>query len=300
MVNVLEASSLGKRYGHKWALRDCTLQIPTGYIVGLVGPNGAGKTTLLHLAMGLLKPTQGTIRTLGADPVKNARQVLSRIGFVSQEHPLYKTFTVKDMLTWGGKMNLRWSEDMALKRLEHLGIPLRQQTGRLSGGQQAQLALLLALAKQPELLVLDEPMASLDPLARHEFQLLLKDVVVEYGLTVIISSHIVSDLERFCDYLVILSASRVQISSTVDQLLQSHKLLIGSYEKAKTIAQTQTILQTRRNAEQCTLLVQTQNLIVDPAWNVQAASLEDIVLAYLAQPTVSMQNNKEEQLEAIQ
>ncbi len=216
MIQALEAVHLSKRYGRKWALHDCTLQIPIGCIAGLVGPNGAGKTTLLHLITGLLAPSNGTITVLGHTPGKDTKQLLPRIGFVSQEHPLYKTFTVKEMLMVGQKLNGTWNQEQALQRLERLGIPLHQQTGKLSGGQQAQVALLLALAKQPELLILDEPVASLDPIARREFQQTLLDAVAEHGMTVIISSHNVADLERFCDYLVIMSTSRVQFATRVE------------------------------------------------------------------------------------
>jgi ABC-2 type transport system ATP-binding protein len=297
MAQALEAANLGKRYGHTWALRDCTFHIPVGCIAGLVGPNGAGKTTLLHLAMGLLRPTQGNIRILGSDPVKEAARVLPNIGLVSQEHPLYKNFSVEDMLTWGKKLNPRWDQNLAMKRLEHLGIPLKRLTGKLSGGQQAQVALILALAKRPELLILDEPVASLDPLARHEFQQILMDVVREQGLTVIISSHIVADLERFCDYLVVLSASHVQTSCKVDELLQVHKWIIAPREEAETLAKTFTILQSQRIAEQCKLLVHAQHFNLEARWKEQDASLEEIILAYLALPLASIPGSGEKLLE---
>src|SRR5579883_1633249 len=160
----LECTGLGKRYGRSWALRDCTLQMPAGRVIGLVGPNGAGKTTLLHLAVGLLTPDEGRINILGYEPVKQPKHLLDKVGFVAQDHPLLKTLTVKETLLFGRKMNTRWDNDFALKRLARLGIPLNRQTGKLSGGQQAQVALLVALAKRPELLILDEPVASLDPL----------------------------------------------------------------------------------------------------------------------------------------
>jgi ABC-2 type transport system ATP-binding protein len=217
---------------------------------------------------------------------------------VSQEHPLYTSFTVKDMLTMGRKLNPHWEQEMALQRLEQLRIPLQQTTGKLSGGQQAQVALILALAKQPELLILDEPVASLDPLARREFQQTLLDAVAEHDITVIISSHIVADLERFCDYLVILSAARVQVISQVDQLLQSHKLLVGPRERAESIARTHTVLTSTDAGRQSTLLVQTQGPVLDPAWEVRPVSLEDIVLAYLAQSNMAILSRDKKTLEA--
>lgn len=288
MIQALETESLGKRYGRKWALRDCSLRVPVGHITGLVGPNGAGKTTLLQMAIGLQGPTSGTVNVFGFDPAKQVRQVLAKVGFIAQDHPLYKTFRVEEMLTIGRKLNASWDQDVALRRLKQLDIPLRQRVGKLSGGQQAQVALIMALAKRPELLLLDEPVASLDPLARREFQQTLLDAVMENGLSVIISSHIVADLERFCDHLVILSASRVQITDTVEHLLQSHRLLIGPRERARVGNSAYTVVTASEAERQCTLLVQTHGPLVDPAWEVREVSLEDIILAYLSQTNKNM------------
>lgn len=299
MIQAIETTHLSKRYGRKWSLQDCTLQIPIGSVTALVGPNGAGKTTLLSIAAGLLGPSAGTMAVLGLDPIKDAKKLLPRIGFVSQDHPLYKSFTVRDMLTLGSKLNPQWQPEIALKRLERLGIPLKQAVGRLSGGQQAQVALLLALAKQPEVLILDEPVASLDPLARREFQQTLMDAVAEHGLTVIIASHIIADLERFCDYVVILSVSRVQISSAADHLLESHKLLIGPHERAESISKTHTVLSSHEAGRQATLLVHTQGPILDPVWEVRSVSLEDIVLSYLTLSNTVMSDQDNENLETV-
>lgn len=300
MIQALEADHLGKRYGSKWALRDCTLQIPMGSIAGLIGPNGAGKTTLLHLATGLLAPSNGAIRVLGHTPGKDAQQLLPRIGFVSQEHPLYKTFSVREMLMVGQKLNRAWHQEQALQRLERLDIPLHQQTGKLSGGQQAQVALILALAKQPELLILDEPVASLDPIARREFQQTLLDAVAEHGMTVLISSHIIADLERFCDYLVILSPSQVQLTSRVDALLQSHKMLVGPRERMDSLARTHTIVAASGTGKQCTLLVQARGPLLDPAWQIHPVSLEDIIFAYLSRSKSALAGQDRRTLEVAQ
>jgi ABC-2 type transport system ATP-binding protein len=300
MIQALETVHLSKRYGRKWALRDCTLQIPVGCIASLVGPNGAGKTTLLHLTTGLLAPSNGTVTVLGHTPGKDTKQLLPRIGFVSQEHPLYKTFTVREMLKVGQKLNRAWNQEQALQRLERLNIPLHQQTGKLSGGQQAQVALILALAKQPELLILDEPVASLDPIARREFQQTLLDAVAEHGITVIVSSHMIADLERFCDYLVIMSTSRVQLSTRVDSLLQSHKMLVGPRERMESIARTHTIVAASGSGRQCTLLVQTHGPILDPDWQVHLVSLEDIIFGYLSQSKSALVNQDGRTLEVTQ
>lgn len=300
MIQALETEHLGKHYGRKWALRDCSLSIPVGHITGLVGPNGAGKTTLLQLAMGLQGPTSGTVRVFGYDPGKQVRQVLSKVGFIAQEHPLYKTFRVEEILTIGRKLNANWDQDLALRRLKQLGIPLRQRVGKLSGGQQAQVALIMTLAKRPEMLLLDEPAASLDPLARREFEQILLDAVMENGLSVIISSHIVADLERFCDHLVILSASRVQITDAVEHLLQSHKLLVGPRDRAQTRTGAYTVVTSREAERQCVLLVQTHGPLVDPAWEVRDVSLEDIILAYLSQSNTTLASLEETKLGVTQ
>src|SRR5579875_585407 len=282
MIQALEATNLGKRYGKDLALRDCTLKLPIGRVAGLVGPNGAGKTTLLHLAMGLLEPSTGSVQVLGIAPRQNSSTILPRIGFVAQERPLYRTFSVKDMLTVGQKLNPHWDMDLALERLANLSIPLNRTTGKLSGGQQAQVALVMALAKRPEMLILDEPIANLDPLARYEFQQTLMDAVAQGGLTVLFSSHLIADLDRICDYLIILSASRVQVASDVESLLKTHKRLIGPRERKASVARTHAILQERSSERQSNLLIRLNGPVLDPAWEVQEASLEDIILAYLA------------------
>ena len=166
-MSAVETSRLGKRYGHTWALRDCTLAIPAGRVVALVGPNGAGKTTLLHLAVGLAAPSTGAINVLG-NVTPGSDEALSRVGFVAQDTPLYPGFRVAETVRLVGSLSDRWDEADARRRIAAAGIPLDRRVGRLSGGQRAQVALAVALARHPELLVLDEPVARLDPLARHE------------------------------------------------------------------------------------------------------------------------------------
>jgi ABC-2 type transport system ATP-binding protein len=215
---VLEAQALGRRYGRRWALSDCTLTVPAGRIVGLVGPNGAGKTTLLRLAVGLLAPTTGTVSVLGGRPAAGSDQ-LGRVGYVAQETPTYPNLSVGDHLRLGAWLNPRWDRGLAERRVAQLALDPRQRAGRLSGGQRAQLALTLAVAKRPELLVLDEPVASLDPLARREFMGAIADIAAEQGVSVVLSSHLVSDLERVCDFVIVLVASRVRLAGPVDDLL---------------------------------------------------------------------------------
>jgi ABC-2 type transport system ATP-binding protein len=226
MTAVLQSRALGKRYRQRWALADCTLTVPAGHVVGLVGPNGAGKTTLLNLAVGMLAPTSGTIEVLGGRPASSRAQ-LARVGFVAQDAPTYAGLSVADHLKLGATMNPGWDAALARDRIEHLGLDPRQRAGKLSGGQRAQLALTLAVAKRPELLILDEPIASLDPLARREFLQSLADFIAEHQVSVVMSSHLVSDLERVCDYVIVLVASRVQVAGEVSDLLAAHHKLTG-------------------------------------------------------------------------
>jgi ABC-2 type transport system ATP-binding protein len=278
---VLKAQGLGKRYRRRWALSDCTLDIPAGQVAGLVGPNGAGKTTLLHLAIGLLQPTTGQIEVLGGRPPANPAQ-LARVGFVAQNTPTYSGLTVADHLRLGAHLNPGWDAAMASDRISRLGLDPRQRAGKLSGGQRAQLALTLALAKRPELLILDEPVASLDPLARREFLKGLLEAVVDQGISVVLSSHLVADLERICDYLIVLVGSRVQIAGQVDQLLATHHLLTGPRRDPARLPEEQHVISASHTDRQTTLTVCTDAPIHDPAWSVSTIGLEDLVLAYMS------------------
>ena len=280
MTGVLDAQQLGKRYGRKWALSDCTLSIPPGKIVGLVGPNGAGKTTLLHLSVGLLQPSAGSISVLGGRPGATSSQ-LARVGFVAQDAPTYAGLSVQDHLRLGAWMNPGWDAGLAQERIERLGLDSGRKAGQLSGGQRAQLALTLAVAKRPELLVLDEPVASLDPLARREFLQALMEVVAEHGASVILSSHLIADLERVCDYLIILVDSRVQVAGDIDALLATHHRLTGPRRDRSALPASQQVIAASQTDRQSTLVVRTADPILDPAWSVEPLDLEDLVLAYM-------------------
>jgi ABC-2 type transport system ATP-binding protein len=296
--NALETINLSKRYGRKnWALQDTTLRLPAGRVAALVGPNGAGKTTLLHLTVGLLTPTGGSVRVHGFDPVEQPNDVLPRIGFVAQDHPLYTGLSVADTLTLGRQLNPRWEDEFALRRLQRLGIPLNRKVSKLSGGQQAQVALALALGKRPDLLLLDEPLASLDPLARREFLRTLMEATAEGGLTVLLSSHIIADLERVCDYLIILSASHVPLAGEIDEITRTHKLLVGPRTDPAVVASIHNVIEASHTPRQTTLLVRLTGAVFDPSWEMRDVSLEDIVLAYLGQP--SMSNNLDEREPAL-
>jgi ABC-2 type transport system ATP-binding protein len=277
---VIEASGLGKAYRRTWALRDCTLAIPEGHVVGLVGPNGAGKTTLLHLAAGLLAPARGTITVLGERPAARPAQ-LARVGFVAQDTPVYARMTVADHLRFGAWLNPGWDDSLARHRIGQLGLDPKQRAGSLSGGQRAQLALTLALAKRPGLLLLDEPVASLDPLARREFLRTLMEAVAEHGTSVVLSSHLVADLERVCDYLIVLVASRVRLAGEVSDLVASHRRLAGPRRDPATLPAGQDVIEESHTDKQTSLLVRTSEPVHDPRWAVTPVSLEDLVLAYM-------------------
>jgi len=282
MTAALETNGLGKRYGRRWALHDCTLSIPTGKVVGLVGPNGAGKTTLLHLAVGLMAPTSGTILVLGAGPGEGPAQ-LARVGFVAQDTPTYAGLSIAKHLRMGAWLNPSWDGDLAKRRIEQLGLDPRQKTGSLSGGQRAQVALTLAIAKRPELLLLDEPVAALDPLARREFLQSLMEVVAEHGVTIVLSSHLVADLERVSDFLVVLVTSHVQLAGDVGALLASHYRLSGLRRDPSGLPANQQVIEESHTDKQSTLLVRSDGPILDPAWTVKPVTLDDLVLAYMGQ-----------------
>ncbi len=280
MSAALETVGLGRRYGSEWALRDCALEIPRGSVTALVGPNGAGKTTLLRLAIGLIRPTAGSVRLLGLDPRTEATEALRSVGYVAQEHPLYRGFSVDEMLRAGRALNPTWDDEMARGRIADLGLPLDKQVRRLSGGQRAQVALTLALAKRPDLLLLDEPVASLDPLARREFLQTVLEAVAERQMAVVLSSHILGDLERVCDHLVVLASGRTQLVGPIDEILASHRLLAGPRDASSGEARTYEVVRESHTERQTTRLVRANNHVYDSRWTVHEVDLEEIVLAY--------------------
>src|SRR5215471_12712122 len=280
-MDAVRTEGLGKRYGGTWALQDCTLEIPTGSVTALVGPNGAGKTTLLHLVIGLARQSVGTVEVLGLSPRDEAHELLPRLGFVAQDHPLYRGLTVAETLKLGRHLNPHWNDPVAQARVERLGLKLSQKVGSLSGGQRAQVALTLAVAKQPELLVLDEPVASLDPLARREFLNAVMEAVVEEGITVVLSSHIVAELERVCDYLVTLADGATQLNGSISQIVTSHRLLTGPRSDAASVARVHNIIHESHTERQTTLLVRANGHVYDSRWEQHEVDLEEIVLAYL-------------------
>jgi ABC-2 type transport system ATP-binding protein len=282
MTPVVETSGLTKRYRRVTALRDCTISVPEGRISALVGPNGAGKTTLLRLLAGLAAPTAGAAAVLGGPPRQDPAY-LAEIGFLAQEIPLYRRRTARDHIGIGAHLNPRWDGESVRERLSGLKIPLDQPVGTLSGGQRAQVALALTLAKRPRLLLLDEPFAALDPLARRNFVAALAEAAAGGGLTIVLSSHLIADIERVCDHLVLLAASRVQLCGDTETLLAQHRILAGPRKDTAAIARTHAIVREDTTARQTTLLVRLNGPVIDPAWDVEEPTLEEIVLGYMSQ-----------------
>jgi ABC-2 type transport system ATP-binding protein len=282
MIPVIETRGLCKRYRRATALSDCTITVPEGRISALVGPNGAGKTTLLRLLSGLAQPTAGDAEVLGRPPRQDPR-FLAEIGFLAQDIPLYRRFTAEDHIGIGAHLNPRWDAASARDRLRSLRIPLDRAAGSLSGGQRAQLALALTLAKRPRLLLLDEPVAALDPLARRQFLATLADGVAAGGLTVVLSSHLIADMERVTDHLILLAASRVQLCGDIDELLAEHQVLVGPRKATTAIEKTRTVVQAVRTPRQTTLLVRGTGPIIDPDWEAAEVGLEEMVIGYMGQ-----------------
>ena len=296
MTAIIEADRLGKRYRRQWALTDCTLSVPAERVVGLVGLNGAGKTTLLNLATGMTAPTTGTIEVLGGRPAAGPAQ-LARVGYLAQDAPVYPGLSVADHLKLGARLNPGWDDALARRRIDQLDLEPGRKAGKLSGGQRAQLALTLALGKRPELLILDEPVASLDPLARREFLQDLMGTVADEQLSVVLSSHLISDLERVCDYLIVLADSRVRVAGPVDELLAGHHLLSGPRRDEDTLPAGMQVVSASHTDRQSTLLVRTDGPVLDPAWTVAEVGLEDLVLAYMKQAAGRGRRNRH--LEAL-
>jgi ABC-2 type transport system ATP-binding protein len=292
MTAALQARGLTKRYGRQTALSDCTLDIPSGRVVGLVGPNGAGKTTLLQLAVGMLLPTEGSIEVLGGRPAAGPDQ-LAKVGYVAQDTPTYANLTVAEHLRLGAHLNPHWDDAVAQLRVDRLGLDRKRPAGKLSGGQRAQLALTLAVAKRPDLLVLDEPVASLDPLARREFLQNLMEFTAETGASVILSSHLVADLERVCDYLIVLADSKVLVAGDVDDLLATHPRLVGLRRDPEVLPAGATVIHSSHTDRQSTLIVRSEGPIDDGVWDSERLDLEDLVLAYMAKAAVPASRQEE-------
>jgi ABC-2 type transport system ATP-binding protein len=278
----IETVGLSKRYGSTWGLQDCSIEVPEGRISALVGPNGAGKTTLLRLLVGLRRPTSGEARVLGRAPAQDGG-FLASVGFLAQDIPLYRQLSPAEHLRIGAHLNHRWDAAGAEQRLTALRISLDHPVHSLSGGQRAQVALSLALAKRPRALLLDEPLAALDPLARREFLTSLADVTVEGDATVVLSSHLVQDLERVCNHLILLSGSRVRLCADIDDVLGAHRVLVGPRRSIADLERLFTVVKATQTERQSRVLARLDGPLLDPAWEVSEVGLEDIILAYMSQ-----------------
>ena len=280
MTFAVETTQLGKRYGSTWALEDCSVRIAEGRVSALVGPNGAGKTTLLRLLVGLSRPTTGRAEVLGSAPGPS-EEFLAQIGYLAQDVPLYKRLSADDHLNLGAHLNRNWDDSGARERLAALRVPTDRPIATLSGGQRAQVGLGLALAKRPRVLLLDEPVAALDPLARREFLTSLSEAVADGDLSVILSSHLVHDLERVCDHVILLASSKTQICDDIDDVLASHRMLLGPRRTGADTPRGFDIITATHTQNQTRLLVRLEGPILDPSWEVNEVSLEEIVLAYM-------------------
>jgi ABC-2 type transport system ATP-binding protein len=276
----IETSGLGKRFGSTWALQECTLAVPPGRVTALVGANGAGKTTLLRLLVGLAAPSSGTASVLGAAP-DGSEDFLAGIGYLAQDVPLYRRLSADDHIGLGARLNRRWDAEGARRRLAALNVPTDRPVQTLSGGQRAQVGLSLSLAKQPELLLLDEPVASLDPLARREFLATLSEAVAEGGLSVVVSSHLLHDLERICDHVILLSASRVLLCDDIEDVLATHRILVGPRRELRDVESNLDVVRAVQTQRQTRLLVRTDRPVLDPAWEIDEVGLEDVILGYM-------------------
>lgn len=282
-MNAVEAAGLGKRFGSVWALRDCTLSIPSGRVAALVGPNGAGKTTLLHCIVGLCHPTAGSVTVIDALPA-GSDDALDAVAFVAQQAPLLSHLRVGDTLDLAAVLNRSFDRRLAEERLAELAIPERRRVGRLSGGQQAQLALTVALARHPSLLVLDEPLSPLDPLARHELMAHLMVQVAEQGTSVVFSSHVVSELERVADFLVVLGDGHVRVAGDVDELLAAHSHWCGPAAEVDGLSHVASVVHAELGSCQARVLVRAEGG-PPPGWDADAVGVEELVLGYLRTPS---------------
>jgi ABC-2 type transport system ATP-binding protein len=278
----IQTARLGKRYGPAWALQDCSVRVPRGHLSALVGPNGAGKTTLLKILAGLAAPSTGEASVLGRVPGQSG-EFLDSIGYLAQDVPLYKRLSADDHLRLGAHLNRHWDAIAARARLAALRIPVDRPVATLSGGQRAQVGLSLALAKRPQVLLLDEPVAALDPLARREFLASLTEAAVGGDLSVIVSSHLLHDLERVCDHLILLAASRTQLCGGIDDVLATHRVLVGPRRDTADAGRGLTVIKATQTARQTRLLVRLDGPVADPSWAVTEVGLEDIVLAYMGE-----------------
>ena len=291
-THAVEMTGVGRRYGDFWALRDLTLDLPAGSITALVGPNGAGKTTLLNLLVGLLPTSEGRLRVLGDEPSSRPASLM-RVGFVAQDCPLYKDFTVADLLRFGRSMNPHWDSELARDRLVAAEVPMNRKAGRLSGGQRAQVALAIAVSKRPRVLLLDEPLAALDPVARRTFLQNLIASAAATEMTVILSSHLIGELARVCDHLVVIRNGRLALSGPLDELLYEHRWVTGSVVELSGTPDGVDVIADDGDERHRRLLLRSRGPLLNPSLVQTPVGLEELVLAYLESPLQTTETSAE-------
>ncbi|MCX4993636.1 ABC transporter ATP-binding protein [Streptomyces sp. NBC_00568] len=281
--SAIVAQGVGRKYRRGWALQDCSFRLPAGRICGLVGPNGAGKTTLMGIAANLLEPTTGTLRVFGAAP--ESAEAGRRTAFLAQEKPLFRRFTVAEILRLGRELNPGWDQKAAEAIVRAGNVPLDAKIGTLSGGQRTRVAFAVAFGKRPDLLLLDEPMSDLDPLVRHELMSALLAEAAERGTTVLMSTHMLAELESTCDYLLVIANGGLRLAGEVYELRTAHAVLTGVHDDGRTPPELahHTVIETRTSGRQFTSLVRPDGPVSGP-WQASTPDLEELLLAYLRSP----------------
>ncbi|MEU4119235.1 ABC transporter ATP-binding protein [Kitasatospora sp. NPDC028055] len=279
----LEAVGLGRRYRGEWALHACDFTVPSGRICGVVGPNGAGKSTLLSLAARQLTPTEGELRVFGASA--DTHEERARVAYVAQDKPLYPGLTVAETLRMGRELNPVWDQETAEQIVDQGELRRKARIGSLSGGQRTRVSLALALGKRPDLLLLDEPMADLDPLARHQLMGTLMSAAAERGTTIVVSSHILPELDGVIDHLLLVQRGRIRLSGDLDDILAGHQVLTGPAATRSGGADLPPglVVEQRTAGRRVTALVRTGEPLDGP-WESERPSLDELLLGYLRAP----------------
>ncbi|MER7988564.1 ABC transporter ATP-binding protein [Streptomyces noursei] len=288
----IEAEDLGKQYRRRWALQECSFRLPAGRVCAMVGPNGAGKSTFLGIAARLIEPSAGSLRLCGVPIGEPA--VLKRVAYLAQNKPLYPRFTVAETLRLGRELNPRWDQAVAERIVRSGNVPLDARVGTLSGGQRTRVAFAVAFGKRPELLLLDEPMSDLDPLARDELSGLLMAEVAEHGTTVLMSSHMLAEVEEMCDYLLVLAGGRLRMAGPTDALVPAHMLVTGRAVGDRVpaeLTERHTVVESRVSGRQFSALIRPEGPLPthsgapgDAPWDAMPPSLEEILLACMRSP----------------
>jgi ABC-2 type transport system ATP-binding protein len=278
---VVETYELTKRFRRRTALSECTLSVPRGRINALVGPNGSGKTTLLRLLAGLSRPSEGSFSVLGEDFATSANLLRPRIGYLDQDRPLYPRWRVREILDFCRRTNPTWDAELAERNLRLVGVDLSYRVRELSGGQRAQVALAACFAKHPELVLLDEPASALDPAARQDLLQNITELFADGDTSVLMSTHAISDVAAICDYVVILSESRVVLSEDLEYILESHRLLSRGSSDGVSVPSGATVLEERRTTREVTYLVRLAMPLEPDGWRIERPTLDEIVIAYL-------------------